>query len=51
MKLYVQHGGFVMRFDFWMRLQFSWLSLCLSVRLTAWNNSAPTGRIFIQFYI
>jgi hypothetical protein len=26
-------------------------SQCLSVRLCAWNNSAPTGRIFIKFDI
>ena len=23
--------------------------VCLSVRLSAWNNSAPTGRIFVKF--
>jgi hypothetical protein len=27
------------------------LSVCLSIRLSAWNNSAPIGRIFIQFGI
>jgi hypothetical protein len=27
-------------------LELSCLSLCLSVYLSAWNNSAPTGRIF-----
>ena len=27
----------------------SCLSVCLSVRSSAWNNSAPTGRIFIKF--
>jgi len=27
------------------------MSVCPSVRLSAWNNSAPTGRIFIKFYI
>ena len=25
--------------------------LCLSVRPSAWNDSAPTGRIFVNFYI
>jgi len=25
------------------------MSACLSVRLFAWNNSAPTGRIFMKF--
>jgi hypothetical protein len=25
--------------------------VCLSVRPSAWNNSAPTGRIFIIYYI
>jgi hypothetical protein len=28
-----------------------YLSLCLSVRLSAWNNSAPTGGIFMKFDI
>jgi len=27
------------------------LSVCLPVRLSAWNNSAPTGRIFMKFDI
>jgi hypothetical protein len=27
------------------------MSVCLSVRLFAWNNSAPTGRIFMEFDI
>jgi hypothetical protein len=27
------------------------LSVCLSVRPSAWNNSAPTGRIFMKFDI
>ena len=27
------------------------LSVCLSVRLLAWNNSVPTGRIFMKFDI
>jgi hypothetical protein len=27
------------------------LSVHPSVRLSAWNNSAPTGRIFVKFYI
>jgi len=27
------------------------VSVCLSVRLSAWNNSAPTGWIFKKFYI
>ena len=27
------------------------VSSCLSVRLTAWNNSAPIGRIFTKFNI
>ena len=26
-------------------------SLCLSLRPSAWNNSAPTERIFMKFYI
>ena len=26
------------------------VSFVMSVRLSTWNNSAPTGRIFIQFY-
>jgi hypothetical protein len=26
-------------------------SLCLSVRPSSWNNSAPAGRIFIEFGI
>jgi hypothetical protein len=26
-------------------------SSCLPVRLSAWNNSAPTGRIFMKFDI
>ena len=25
--------------------------VCLSIRLSAWNNSAPTGRIFMKFDI
>ena len=25
--------------------------VCLSLRLSAWKNSAPTGRIFTKFYI
>ena len=29
----------------------SWLSVRLSIRPSAWNNSAPTGRIFMKFYI
>jgi len=29
-----------------------WLPyVCLSVRLSAWNNSAPTGRIFKKLHI
>jgi len=27
------------------------ISFVMSVRLSAWNNSAPTGRIFIKFDI
>jgi len=27
------------------------MSVCLSGRLSAWKNSAPTGRIFIKFDI
>ena len=27
------------------------LSVCLSVRPSAWNNSAPSGWIFVKFYI
>ena len=27
------------------------MSVCLSVRLSSWNNSAPIGRIFIKFDI
>jgi len=27
------------------------MSLCLSVRLSAWNNTAPTGRIVMKFDI
>jgi hypothetical protein len=30
---------------------FAIVSSCLSVCLSAWNNSATTGRIFIKFYI
>ena len=26
-------------------------SFAMSVRLSAWNNSAPTGRIFVKFDI
>jgi len=29
----------------------SCLPICPSVRLSAWNNSAPTGQIFVKFYI
>jgi len=25
------------------------MSVCLSVRPSAWNNSAPTGRIFMKY--
>jgi hypothetical protein len=25
------------------------MSVCLSVRLSAWNNSVPTARIFMKF--
>ena len=25
--------------------------VCRSVRVSAWNNSVPTGRIFMKFYI
>jgi len=32
-------------------LHFSWLSLWLSVRQSAWNNSAPTGRSYVKFQI
>jgi hypothetical protein len=27
------------------------VSFVISVRLAAWNNSAPTGWIFTEFYI
>jgi len=27
------------------------VSSCLSVRLSAWNNSAATGRIFVEYDI
>ena len=27
------------------------MSVCTSVRLSTWNNSVPTGRIFMKFYI
>jgi hypothetical protein len=27
------------------------MSVCLSLRLSAWENSAPTGRIFMKLYI
>jgi hypothetical protein len=27
------------------------ISFVMSVRLSAWNNSAPTGRIFMKFHI
>jgi hypothetical protein len=27
------------------------MSVCPSVRLCAWNNSVPTRRIFVKFYI
>jgi hypothetical protein len=27
------------------------MSVCPSVRMYAWNNSAPAGRIFMKFYI
>jgi hypothetical protein len=27
------------------------ISIVMSVRLSAWNNSAPTGRIFMKFDI
>jgi len=26
-------------------------SLCTSVHPSAWNNSAPTGHIFMRFYV
>jgi hypothetical protein len=26
------------------------MSVCLSIRPSAWNNSAPTGLFFVKFY-
>jgi hypothetical protein len=37
-------------FERWL-LASSCLSVCLSVRPSAWNNSAPTGRILTRFNI
>jgi len=34
----------------WRLLSFV-MSVCLSLCLSEWNNSAPTGRIFMKFYI
>jgi hypothetical protein len=33
------------------KLQQATGSFIMSVRLSAWNNSAPTGRIFMKFHI
>ena len=30
---------------------FSFMFVCVSIRLSEWNNSAPTGRIFMIFGI
>ena len=33
------------------KLRKATISFVMSVRLSAWNNSAPTGRFFVKFYI
>jgi hypothetical protein len=33
------------------KLQIAAISFVMSVRLSAWNNSAPTGRIFMKLGI
>jgi len=37
--------------DAFEKLRKTTVSFIMSVRLTAWNNSAPTGRIFMKFDI
>jgi len=37
--------------DAFEKLRKATISSIMSVRLTAWNNSAPTGRIFMKFDI
>jgi hypothetical protein len=32
------------------KLRKTTINFFMSVRLSAWNNSAPTGRIFMKFY-
>jgi hypothetical protein len=34
-----------------LKLQKATLGFVISVRVSAWNISAPTGRIFVKFYI
>ena len=37
--------------DAFTKLRKATISSCLTVRLSGWNKSAPTGRIFIKFHI
>ena len=50
-----EHQGDVMMIGWWARSQNCEMHLpalsCLSVRLSAWNNAAPTGGISIKFDI
>jgi hypothetical protein len=49
--------GLILRYDqelslrAFAKLQEATNGFVMSVRLSAWNNSAPTGRIFIKFDI
>jgi len=44
----VKHWSFLGAFA---KFSKSDVSLVMSVRLSAWKNSAPTGRIFMKFHI
>jgi hypothetical protein len=46
------YGTFVLPFlGPFEKLRKAVFNLAMSVRLYAWNNSAPAGRIFIKFYM
>jgi len=42
------HNSFLIAFA---KLRRATISFVMSVRLSVWNNSTPTGRFFMKFYI
>jgi hypothetical protein len=49
--LVILEDGVVTFLDAFAKLRKAAINFVVSVRLSAWNNSAPTGRIFTKFYI